>query len=107
MIKTVSIVAGILLVAVPASGQVGWIGLYVDENYLEGCFDDVGTQLISIFVVHRSFGGATASQFMLVNGGGFACAYVDETVTMPVTAGSAYSGISIAYSQCLYGEIQL
>lgn len=100
------ITAFLVLCTFPAYGQVGWIGLYVDENYLESCFYDDGGRLVTIFVVHKSFGGAVASRFMLINGGGFGCVYVGETPAV-TAVGSLYGGISVVYDQCRVGDILL
>ena len=107
MKTTLSIFAGILLCAASALAQGGSIGLYVDEDYLERCFDDTGPQLIPVFVVHTAFTGVFASQFMLVNGGGFSCVYVGETPAFPTVIGGAYNGISISYGQCMFDQVLL
>jgi hypothetical protein len=98
----------ILLCAGTVFGQVGFIGLFPDAGTYYQCdYVDAVPGLVPIYAVHKYTPGATASQWMVVLGGGFNCIHVGEIVHMPVSIGSALSGVSLGYGTCIAADILL
>ena len=96
---------GILLFASAVFGQVGIIGLYSDLAYTVCHTLDYGPALVPVYVVHKPQPGATASQFMVVPGGGFNCTYTGEIINVPVSNGSTQTGLSASYGRCVSAPI--
>lgn len=112
MLKSLILVIGILLCANLAFGDDGGgscaggsIGLYADVAYVTCDYTDAGAALVPIYVVHKYIPGATASQFMVLPGGGFNCTYTGEIIHVPVSIGSTVSGISVSYGGCVPADI--
>ena len=95
------ITCGVILFAPIAWGQAGGIGLYFDQDYHEDCYHDVEAALVQVYVVHMLTPGATASQFMVIPGGGFNCTFTGEVIAVPVSIGSSLGGLSASYGGCM------
>jgi hypothetical protein len=95
-----------MLCAGAAYGQAGGIGLYFDTPVYATCdYADVAPALVPVYVVHKLTPGATASQFMVISGGGFNCTYTGEIIHVPVSIGSTQTGISVSYGGCVPSDI--
>jgi hypothetical protein len=91
-----------------AFGQVGGIGMYVDTpTYVDCDFLDTGNALVPIYCVAKYNAGSTASQWMMVTGGGWNCTYTGEIVAMPTSIGGTQTGISLGYGGCQVGDLLL
>lgn len=91
----------VLSCAGAASGQAGDIGLFIDSpGYTDCDFTFTAAALIPVYVVHRNTPGATASQFMVQPGDGWNCTFTGEIIVVPVSIGSALSGLSASYGGC-------
>jgi hypothetical protein len=103
MKRLLIITLGLVLCTSVAFGQAGGIGLYVDQPTYTDCdYDDTGAALVPVYAVHLySIPGATASQWLLVEGGGFNCSYTGEIVHMPTVIGATRTGISLGYGGCI------
>jgi hypothetical protein len=96
----------LLIIWSVAFGQAGYIALFFDQPaYSNRCYDDLTAALVPVYVVHQLTPGATASQFMVVSGGGFNCVYTGEIIAVPVSIGSTQSGISVSYGGCVPSTI--
>ena len=100
----------IIFLAGAAFGQAGYIGLFFDApgefaGYTDRCYDDVDPALVPVYVVHKWTPGATASQFIVVSGGGFNCTYTGEVIHIYVSIGATHSGLSASYGGCLASDI--
>ena len=107
MKKLLLLSLGILLCASIAFGQAGYIGLFTDPVYTSCDYVDMGAALVPVYAVHKACPGATASQWMVVLGGGFNCTYTGEIIGPPTSIGSTQAGISIAYGGCLPSDLLL
>jgi hypothetical protein len=108
MKKVLILSVGVLLWAGTAFGQAGLIGLYVDADWYADCeLIDSEVALVPLYAVHKYCPGATASQWMVVTGGGWNCTYVGEAVHMPTVIGNTHIGISLGYGGCLQSNILL
>lgn len=105
MKKLLLLSIGILLCASVAFGQAGFIGLYVDPAYTDCDYSWTGPALVPTYVVHKSCPGATASQFMVQQGGGWNCTFTGEIVAIPVSIGSSLGGLSASYGGCRPSDI--
>jgi hypothetical protein len=89
-----------------AFAQAGGIGIYVDTPAYTSCsFTDAAAALVPTYVVHKLCPGATASQFMVVPGGGWNCTFTGEIIAVPTSIGSSLAGLSAAYGGCLASDI--
>jgi hypothetical protein len=102
MKKVLLLTLAISFCASMAFGQAGGIGLFVTVPYnQDSCYvEDTGAALVPVYAVHMYCPGATASQWMLVTGGGWNCTYTGEIVHMPTSIGNTQAGISLGYGGC-------
>jgi hypothetical protein len=109
MKKFVLTVLALALAASPAFAQTGSMGVYAD-NTGSACNITVPVGVpFSIYIVHKSPGGATGSQFK------FVAASIDPSIAnfggsaAPglLVIGDPSTGVSIAYGGCLTGDIHL
>jgi hypothetical protein len=100
-----STVALLLLLSVPAGAQLDEIGLYVDPSYSNCKLTDAGAGPIQVYVVQRSSGGTTASQFRIEATSGSTLSWIGDTPQHDILIGDTQNGISVAYGECKYGEI--
>ena len=108
MKKLLLISLALVLCASTAFGQAGVIGLYVDNpTFVQCTYADVAPALVPVYAVHQLCPGATASQWMVITGGGFNCTYTGEIIHMPTSIGTTQSGLSVAYGACLASPILL
>ncbi len=107
MKRSLLIGLGILFCASMAFGQAGGIGLYVDHpGYTQCNYDDTGPALVPVYVVHKLCPGATASGWMVVEGGGFNCTYAGEIACGGMThVGSSQTGIACPYGGCFSSNV--
>lgn len=105
MKRLLLVTCGVILIAPIAWGQSGFIGLFFDQNYSVPCRDDLEVALVPVYVVHMWTPGATASQFMVIPGGGFSCIFTGERIAVPVSIGSSLDGLSASYGGCLASPI--
>ena len=88
-----------------AFGQAGSIGLFADTG-ASGCsLVDPFFMAQSVYVIHVFTPGATASEFMVAQSGGFNMIFTGEIQHQPTSIGSVMTGISIGYGGCFAGPI--
>ena len=106
MKKLLLISLALVLCASTAFGQAGAIGLFVDNPGFANCNLYAMTPgLYPVYVVHKLCPGATASQFMVVPGGGWDCTFTGEVIAIPVSIGSSLGGLSASYGGCRASDI--
>lgn len=107
MKKAVFLCLGFLLYASAVFGQGGAIGLYADTLLYSCDFDDTGPGLVSIYAVHKYSPGASASEWRVVSGGGWNCAWTGDLNHFPTVIGNTQAGITVGYQGCLVSPILL
>lgn len=107
MKKAIILAVGISLIAGAAFGQGGVIAVFDDLSFTSCEYSDNQPALLSAYVVHVNYAGATASKFKVSTGGGFTCAFVGETPMTPTSLGDARNGIELFYHDCLTGFIHV
>ena len=106
MKKVLLLTLAMMICASMAFAQAGGIGLYTDSPAYTSCtFTDAGAALVPIYVVHKLCPGATASQFMVVPGGGWNCTFTGEVIAVPVSIGTSLGGLSASYGGCRASDI--
>lgn len=102
-------VAAALFVIIWLVGGVAYgdtIGLYADNQGLNCNIVDDQPNLLQIYVLHGSPGGATAAQFSAPKPACMTGAtYMSDTVWFAV--GNSQTGIAVGYGSCLTGTIWL
>jgi hypothetical protein len=93
------------LLSVVSAAQTDKIGLFVDTNYEECNLVDSNPGMVTVYVVHSSANGATASQFRIESGSGVSLSYMAETSPFSIVVGNTQTGVSIAYGNCKYSDI--
>ena len=105
MKKVLLLTLAIMICASMAFAQAGGIGLYLDNPGFSTCdYVDAAAALVPVYVVHVYNPGATASQFMAVNGG-HGCTFTGEIMAVPVSIGSTQTGLSASYGACIGGNV--
>ncbi|MEE9270166.1 MAG: hypothetical protein V3V49_07885 [Candidatus Krumholzibacteria bacterium] len=90
------------------TGTAGIIGVYGDPSGTNCNLIDRSPGLLSVYVVHQSTPGATASQFSAPIPSCWAGAtYLSDTNIFPVTVGNSQTGITIAYGACVTPPIHV
>jgi hypothetical protein len=106
MLRMLSLVTTLVLFWHPVNAQQNHIALYSDAGYTDCKLSDAGPGLVNVYVVHKSGGGATASQFKVQAGPGVTLSYLRDTLQPPsLSLGDTQNGITVAYSGCRYSEI--
>jgi len=107
MKKFVLTVLAIVVMAAPAAAQVGDISTYADAAGTSCNVADATAPFafIDVFLLHKSTGGATASQFKVSLTGGSTMTFSSQTVAPGMlNLGNADTDISVAYGGCLQGD---
>ena len=106
MKKVLLLTLAIMVCASMAFAQAGAIGIYADNPGFVVCdYMDTAAALVPVYFVHKLCPGATASQFMVLPGGGFNCTYTGEVIHVPTAIGNLQAGLSAAYGGCLASDI--
>jgi hypothetical protein len=107
MIRRTAVAAAVLLLgsASAVSGiESGAILLFSDPAYTSCSIVDVADEEYTVYIVHVDDNGVVGSQFNVANESNLV--YVGEDL-MFIPIGMANGGVSIAYPECLSGEIFL
>ena len=86
----------------PATG--GTIGVYADVQGTDMNIIDTGG-LVQVYVIHKTGGESTASQFKIVAPAGWT--EIGAYHQMDLHIGTFYRGIAYSYGECLEGTIHL
>jgi hypothetical protein len=86
----------------PATG--GTIGVYADVAGTDLNIIDTG-ELVQVYVIHKTGGGSTASQFKIIAPAGWT--EIGAWHQMELHIGTFYRGIAYAYGDCKEGTIHL
>ena len=86
----------------PATG--GTIGVYADVNGTDNNIIDTGG-LVQVYVIHKTGGGSTASQFKIIAPEGWT--EIGAYHQFELHIGTFYRGIAYAYGECLEGTLHL
>lgn len=107
MVKLILALILVLCVASPVLGQTDYISVSGDP-YGSDCFLwDVAPGLVTYYVVHYAWVGATASQFWAPKPWCLGAVYLADAAVFPVTIGDSQTGVSIGYGSCLNGPIHV
>lgn len=107
MKKALLITMALVLIAIPAAAQQGYIGLFGDPNG-ENCFAfDTIPGLLNVYVVHMDSPGSSASQFAVDTSGAPYLTYLSDTSVFATTIGTSPAGVSIGYGGCLTSPIHI
>ena len=82
----------------------GTVGVYADDAGTDRNIIDTGG-VVTVYVVHKITGGATASQFKIEAPAGWTLMGADHQIELHI--GDFYYGIAYAYGECLTGTIHL
>ncbi len=102
MKKFVLTILAIAAAAGPAFAQPGDISAYADAAGTNCNISDTGP-LVSVYLLHKNTGGATASQFRVVAPAQMTYLSQTEAPSM-LRLGNANDDMSIAYTACLTGD---
>jgi len=101
MKKALLMTMALVLIAIPAAAQQGYLGLFGDPQG-ENCFllDNV-PGLVSVYVVHMDSPGASAAEFMVDLGTQQMVFLADVPTPGYVTIGTSTTGVAIGYAGCV------
>ena len=105
MKKALVLGSAVLFCAAAALGQVGYIQLSLSPTYLDCDYWDVSPALVQVHALHRLTPGVVSSRWMVRSGGGFNCAFLNETIEVPGHTGTTQTGLYTFYGDCLPSNI--
>jgi len=100
------VAASTILVCASAAAQTDEISLYSDPGYNNCELVDRGSGVATIYVVHHTVSGATASQFM-VRGSPDADLVLLGFNSEYLKLGDPESGLAVAYQGCLNSDVRI
>lgn len=106
MRRMLLIVMALVLIAIPAAGQGGFLGIYSDEIGENCTIADTEFGQLKVYVVHMESPGATAVEFAVdFSGVPELLRTEDTTIVGFVTLGNSLDGVSIGYGACLTSPV--
>ena len=108
----VSLVSAFVVVSVVALcgsviAQIDRIAVYADSAASACYLNRSQSGLATVYVVHSSQAGASASQFALVQSEGFGGTWLGDNHAVPVGIGNTQDGVSFGYGTCRSGNVLL
>lgn len=105
MKKLLLLCTGVLVLAGPAFGQVGYIQLSTDPVGVECNYTDLNSGVVQVYAIHKSTPGVTQSRWMVQGGGGFTCLFMGEFIQISAYSGTTQTGLRVVYPGCQPSDI--